>query len=166
MKNFFLGAVFLCVGVGVALLGRHILREAGESENWPSTSGVIVVSTVSQSREYDSSRKKTKTVYRANIDYTYQVEGRKFHGDKISFGGKSTKRKSAYRLTSKYPKNKAVDVYFKPGEPENSVLEPGKTWLTYLPFLSGLLFAVVGAGLVLKPLLKLMLVAVLAVTGR
>ena len=166
MKNLILGVIFLSVGVGVALLGRHMLRQAGESENWPHTGGVIVISTVSQSREYDSRKKRTRTVYRAKIGYAYQVDGKKFQGDKISFGGVGTDRKSAYRLTAKYPKNRKVDVYYEPSGPENSVLEPGKTWLTHIPFLSGLLFAAVGAGLIIKPLLKLLFITVLAVTRR
>ena len=166
MKNFILGVILLYAGVGVALFGRHMLQQAGESENWPHTSGVIVISSVSQSREYDSRKKRTKTVYRANIGYAYQVGGKRFQGDKISFGGTSTDRKSAYRLTAKYPNKKKNDVYYDPAGPENAMLEPGKTWLTYIPFLSGLLFAAAGAGLVLKPMLKLMLIAVLAVTKR
>ena len=166
MKNFILGVFFLGAGVGVALLGRHMLQQAGASENWPHTSGVIVISTVSQSREYDSRKKRTKTVYRANIGYAYLVDGKRFQGDKISFSGTGTSRKSASQLTAKYPKKKEVDVYYDPVEPENAVLEPGKTWLTYIPLLSGLLFAAVGASLVLKPLLKILLVTVLAVTKR
>ncbi len=166
MKNFIMGVLFLIVGIVVTLIGRSMLHEAGESENWPSTSGVIEASTVVQSREYDSSKKKSKTVYRANIDYTYQVDGKKFYGDKISFGGTTTDRKAAYKLTSKYPKNAQVSVYYSPDEPENSVLEPGKTWLTYIPFGSGILFAFVGVCLTLKPVLKVLLVAILALSKR
>ncbi|MBD3271553.1 MAG: DUF3592 domain-containing protein [Elusimicrobia bacterium] len=166
MKKIILGLVLLAVGISLFLLGKHLIGKAKASTQWPSTTGIIVESSVTQSREYDSSRRKYYMRYKPLINYEYTVDGKKYVGDKVSFGGTGTSRASAYNLIDKYPTRAEVTVYYDPEKPLNAVLETGVSAITYIPFYLGLFVAICGALIVLAPIIKLGVISVIMMTRK
>lgn len=151
MKNLILGVVFLAAGIGLSIWGHGMLEEARASADWPTVSGTIVSSdvSVSKSTSGSGSKRKTSTVYEPSITYKYEVDGKPFTSSRVTTNDySSSSSKRAYRIVKKYPEGSTAKVYYNPDEPYLSVLEPGTTFMSYLPFGAGLLFAVVG-GLVL-----------------
>ncbi len=147
MKNLIFGIIFLGAGIGLSYWGYGMLQEAKASENWPSVTGTILSSDVSSHRSTSGSgsKKKTSTVYEASISYKYEVDGKSYTSSRITAGDySSSSSKRAYRMVNKYPKGSNATVYYNPDEPYISVLEPGTTFMSYLPFGMGLLFGFVG----------------------
>ncbi len=141
LAGLFFGVIFSAVGFGVAFyVGKPILNNANASSDWPSVSGVITTSRVTTSRSDGS------TMYSADVVYDYTVEGQKYTGDNVFFGGNySTSSSSGInKIVNRYPKGKTVKVFYDPNEVGNSVLEPGTTWSSYMVYGVGLLFLVIG----------------------
>ena len=142
------GGIFFLVGLGMSFLGYRLIRKARESANWPSTPGTIESSTVDVERERERDSEGDvhyETKYIPNIVYQYQVNGMDYAGDRISFsGGSSSNRTRAYRITNQYPEGAEVAVHYDPEDPQESVLQPGATWKTYIVLVMGVVFSLVG----------------------
>ena len=143
------GVIFLVVGYFVAFtFGAPILENAKASEKWPTTEATIIRSDVERSRS------DGKTMYSANVEYKYVVEGEEFINDTIWFGGdySSSSRSPHQKTIRKYPVKKTVDVHYNPKEPATSVLEPGTSYSSYLVYGVGWLFMIIGGGALLTGL--------------
>ena len=90
----------------------------------------------------DSSKKPT---YYPKIRYQYEVGGKIYIRDRISFaGGEGGEKKSeAQAVVNRYPSGQKVIVYYDPKHPEKAVLERGLIWKTFMPFIAGLAFLAV-----------------------
>jgi hypothetical protein len=141
ITTFIFGIVFI-VGAWLTYtnFSKPMAEEADATKSWPTAPGVITRSDVHQSKS------DGKTMYSAEISYDFVVEGKLFSGDRITLnsGGTSTSSiKSVKKDLQKYPVDAAVTVYYDPELPNNSVLEPGADFFTYMikyaPFLFGLL---------------------------
>jgi len=114
------GGVFVVAGLGVSFWCARGLLLARESTAWPGAPGVILSSEVVEERMDDGTR------YHAEISYRFEVEGTTYVGDEVSFADPSaTQRQRASRVVAEYPPGGEVTVYYRPGVPETSVLEPG-----------------------------------------
>ncbi len=83
------------------------------------------------------------------MTYEYIVEGIPFEGDRIFFGkAGSGDRSTEEKIVWRYPAGKSVHVYYKPGNPEVCVLEPGKTGKSKLLIIFGMIFLLAGLFLV------------------
>ena len=156
-----IGPIFAVAGYFVAFhVGKPILDNAKASVDWPTTPGVIERSEVVTSKNNDN-----QTMYEPEVAYSYSVDGKDYEGNTVGFGAKfsSSSRGFADDVVGKYPKGKDVSVHFRPEQPGDSVLEPGVTWMSYVPYAIGLLFLGIGllfvGGLVLKVLFATFLVA-------
>src|SRR5262249_19109251 len=89
-----------------------------QSKTWPHTDGVIAKSTV----EVRQSRGQR---WHANIWYYYAVANETYTGTRIEFGMEELSMARAQSFVDRYPKGKAVDVFYSPSNPGRSVLEPG-----------------------------------------
>ena len=147
MKNLLFGAIFLAAGIGLSIWGHGMLDEAKASAKWPSVSGTILSSdvSVSQSTSGSGSKKKTSTVYQPSISYKYEVNGKAYTSSRVTTSDySSSSSKRAYRIVNKYPEGSTATIYYNPDEPYLSVLEPGATFMSYVPFACGLIFGGVG----------------------
>jgi hypothetical protein len=136
-----IGPIFLVVGAVVAFyFGKPIVDNAKASLKWPTVEGRVTVSTVERKRSSDS------TTYAANVGYEYEVDGQKQLGDTVWFGGNFSSSNSglARETVDKYPAGSQVQVYYNPEDPNQSVLEPGAFWTTYMVYGIGLLFFGIG----------------------
>jgi hypothetical protein len=102
------------------------IYKARKSEAWPAAKCVILSSSV-ESKRVSSGKGGSRTVYQPRIRYTYNVNGRDFQGDKVTFfqayvgNGESRAGETCYR----YQVDSVHDVYYNPDKPAESVLEPG-----------------------------------------
>lgn len=143
--------LLLLIGVIVTIIGVFTLKNSLEAKKWPTTKGKITSSSVSEERKYDSSSKRHKTEYRANIRYSYNVNGRSYYNDRIFFGAVNLSRSTAEKYTRKYPKGINVIVYYNPEKPEKSVLETSIGFRNLLTLIIGIAIMILGIFFLLKP---------------
>lgn len=137
--------VSILIGAVVALYGGCQVREGLATGSWPTTEGVITASnTTSKTRSSSSGSGRTR-VYRAKIEYAYEVNGEHIVGHRITAQPRwrgSSRTADNDRLT--YPRDAAVTVHYDPADPRSSVLEPGVNTSSYGWLAGGLLMLVVG----------------------
>ena len=104
-----------------ALLGE--LLAARGSRMWPSVSARIETSRLV--RNYDCNRMPG---YHCRIRYEFAIGEQDYVGDTISFGGfRYFTRRVAESLQQCYRVGVSVTVFYKPDDPELSVVRPGFT---------------------------------------
>lgn len=121
--------VFIALAfVGVAAVLAHVARErlelrrlSQESAAWPRVSGEVV-----DTRVLWSSSPRAGKTYFPTIHYWYSVGGVTFLGERVSFRP-SYGRAEAEDAAGRYPARSRVSVWYRPGDPRTSVLEPN-TW--------------------------------------
>ncbi|MBU2611188.1 MAG: DUF3592 domain-containing protein [Chloroflexi bacterium] len=99
-------------------------KKAEASQGWPTTQGRIIEARVSESTSTDSDGDE-RTSYSPKVEYTYNVAGQEYKGDKITFGftqGYGRYAKAQAALAS-YPLGAQVNVYYDPANPADAVLE-------------------------------------------
>jgi hypothetical protein len=144
------GVIFAVIGAVIFYFwGFPPLKYAYESKSWSVTSGTITQA------EVDSWMKEGKSQYDARINYSYEVEGKKYNSTKIyssgSYsGGNITKAKE---LVAEFPANKTVDVFYDPELPESAALKPGVSGNDVLMAAVPLIFMIIGL-VVLTGILK------------
>jgi len=126
-SNSFTGiAGFLLLG-GVALvvfifLGRSYYYSRA-SQSWPFTLESEVLS--SHVIRSTSQAQRGAPDYVPKIRYKYQVADQWYAGDQLSFWFANRSSKNADKIVARYPEGESVRVFYNPGRPDMSVLEPG-----------------------------------------
>lgn len=133
---YILFAIFVLVGLGIAVYGLTVLYHARRTAAWPGTPGVVTRSEVV--RGDDS--------YSAALAYSYTVDGVAYEGTSIASGPEitSSTEDHARRRVDRYPVGSAVTVYYDPAAPATAVLEPGLLKRSFVPLVFGLFFATFG----------------------
>ena len=110
------GLVIMVVfGLGLTFLGFIKYKKAAETDNWPSTVGLITGSEVAGAVKYYPS-----------ITYSYTVDSANYSSNTISNISFNTKNRSvAEEFLKKYPLGSNPKVYYNSSEPSMSLLEPG-----------------------------------------
>ncbi len=130
---------FLAVGGLILFSAVKDLIHANASNSWPSAEG-----TVSSSKVVSQLRDGTRTYY-AILKYEYCVNGEYYTGNKVAFGTNgSGKLAHARELVQKYSKNSYVDVFYKPSNPNESILETGIKARAFIGLGIGLFFFLAG----------------------
>lgn len=89
------------------------------SRHWPSTLGVIIRSQVEETHA-------KKTSYWPNVEYKYTVGNQSYSNSVIQFGQNgSAQLEDAKATVAKYNSSSDVKVYYQPGTPQVSCLQPG-----------------------------------------
>ena len=107
----------MLVGLGI----RSAIKEH-TAATWPSTQGVIQTATIRIDR---TPRGDIQTPV---IFYSYQVNGRPYGSDRVSFhfGNVIALTPNAASVVATYPEGAGVTVYYNPHDPSEAVLEPGR----------------------------------------
>ncbi len=144
----FIGVIFTTVGFCVMFFwGWPVLQKAKASTSWPSVKGVVTSSRVVQTRGDKG------VSYRPEVLFDYTVDGEKYSQGNVRYDGNWSTNVTTYanRVVNKYKVGTEVNVYYDPADPFEAVLEPGTTWLSYLPIGFGAVFFLIGSGLLLGP---------------
>ncbi len=136
----YLFALFLLLFIGQG----WSMYLAARSKFWPTTQGTVVSSRVAR---YLDSETAGKYWYGPKITYRYQVDGREYENNLLSFKEApvhTPDRQYAKSIAAKYPRGSKVTVYYKPDSPSYAALEPGlgDAW----PWLLLVLFFFAAAG--------------------
>ena len=118
---FILNAVFL----GIIFFMR---RKMAAVSQWPSTMGVVQMSTIEQR----SSSEGGYTDYPV-VQYSYQISGQTYQSMKLA-PGPEVGGTGARKVVAKYPAGAQVMVFYNPQNPSDAVLErkaPAQ-WLMWL----------------------------------
>ncbi|UIE37053.1 DUF3592 domain-containing protein [Leptodesmis sichuanensis] len=121
--------------------GYQELQKAQDSPRWSTTEGIIISSEIQEHKKDEDS-----TTYFANVHYKYTVGEKPYTSDQVSFGQYgSGDPEHARSIVSRYPAGQKVIVHFNPTHPDQSVLEPGATWSSYMVLGFGMIFFGIGA---------------------
>ncbi|MDP3441966.1 MAG: DUF3592 domain-containing protein [Ignavibacteria bacterium] len=127
----------------IAISGYNMYR-GYKSSTWPSVRGNILKSEISERRYSGTKSSGRKTEYHASVDYQYEVIGKMYFSNSISYKASKTSYSAAMIELQKYPENSGHVVYYNPENPEESVLDPGMGTLNLifigLPLIVWLLF--------------------------
>jgi len=139
--------VILAIGLLVLAWGAHNLIQAGASRNWPSVQGTVVRSSVTS-----TSSRTSSSEYTPKVEYNYEVDGKEYRNNRISFAPKSTSSRSeAESIAGKYAPGKTLPVYYAPGDPKRSVLEREVSLRTYVVPAAGLVILLFGVAVYVRP---------------
>ncbi len=135
--------VFIAAGAGLSYAGWLGLARARASTGWPTAPGTVVASSVERRESRGSNG--INVTYHAGIHYEFQVDGATFNGDRVAYGDYGSSSPSHARgIVNRYPKGRAVTVHYKPGSPEECLLEPGVKGQTLVLPGIGLIFLLAG----------------------
>jgi hypothetical protein len=124
--------VTACIGFallfGLVVFGMH--RASVRARQWPIAPGRVETSDVQayevRSRATSESSVSSKTKYRPNIVYGYDVAGVHYRSDKFSIirseGGGSDAL--AQQIVERYPVGTPLTVHYNPDNPSESALDP------------------------------------------
>ena len=111
----FLSLFFVGIGVALLCLATQNLNKAKTSANWTSTDGIILYT------DYERTSAGRRTSNAPHVSYGYQVEGRNYTSDILSFGDDL----SDSEVFERYPSGRSVTVYFDLNNPQESTLVKG-----------------------------------------
>lgn len=142
--DFIIQILLSIVGLGIVIYNIILIKKGQQTLNWIEVKGLI---TKSEIGILESFRKRAfERCYIADIEYDFEVIGRKFHsnqafiGDKIYISGKSR----AQKTLEMFPLNCTVSVFVNPDNYNESVLIRGSGSNRILNILLGLVLVVIG----------------------
>jgi hypothetical protein len=112
--------VLVPIGISFIVL-RQKLGRVRQAAGWQTTMGRVIESRVDDAVS-NSSIRNPLIDHRPRVAYEFSVNGRAFVGDRIGFGDDSGGANTEATL-ARYPVGRAVQVYYDPANPEESVLE-------------------------------------------
>jgi len=138
--TWFNGGAIVLAGMGLATFGFAIAYTAMsvQASRWPTVPGRIVAAKVDA---YRARPRKLRTYFKPSVQFTYEVNGRQYHGDRVRIAVvvSSTLASLAGWTASAYPVGSEVLVYYNPKKPSESVLHPWSWWIL-LPWLIVVVF--------------------------
>lgn len=148
----FWAGFFALLGAATILYARRSRRLAEESLNWPPVEAKVLrsqvvkdVQTSFNDESFGSSR--TMVYYYPEIEYEYEVEGRKYHSNRLIAVRVNFPESAAASWVAQYPAGAVVTARRHPEKPELAVLQPGIQGFEgryRIPFLVGVVFLAVG----------------------
>ncbi|MDA3894799.1 MAG: DUF3592 domain-containing protein [Desulfobacteraceae bacterium] len=138
--------IFIAVGIMIALFAYSAHKTSVESKTWPTVNGNIIRSEIEQhgSTTGEGPDKKTPAHEYAKIAYQYTIDGQRYESTKISFSSSS---ENTRQIVSRYPKGKAIRVYYNPAKPTQAVLVPGNSGINYVPYIFAGVLILLGMGM-------------------
>lgn len=118
----------ICVasmGVVCLLMQLGMRLQAKKSEQWNVVKGSIDSSRAEVVRSTGSRGSRKARLYQAVVEYSYEIDGRKYRSTRISFGGvfASNSKRGAEEQAARYVPGSVVDVRVDPTDPTSAVLE-------------------------------------------
>ena len=135
--NYLFSAGMIFLGFALLIRGFQDYKEGMRSTSWPKVEAVITYSSAEDSHDSTSF---------ARIEYSYEVNGLTYKGDRIYAESFDTamSRKNAEELANKFPVGRRGPVSYDPRNPKNSLLLTGVGSNIWLPFYGGIIFIVFG----------------------
>jgi hypothetical protein len=132
------------VGLGLIIYNIILIKKGQQTLNWIETQGQITKSEIGISRNLSDG--SVEAYYRANIEYEYEVHGKKYISDQVHLGDKiylSYKYK-AKKILNMFPIFHTVSVFVNPDNYAESVLIKGPGANRVVNIIIGLFLVVIG----------------------
>jgi len=120
-------ALLLCLVLPLSLipLGLDVWAvssfvQQARAAHRPSVKGTITRSAVTVSRG-----NKGTTSHLFEVRYTYTVEGRRYAGSRVRYLPSNTTQDTGRQLARLFPRDAQVEVFYRPEDPAESLLQPG-----------------------------------------
>jgi hypothetical protein len=125
IRELFMGTLFTFFGMYISCLFVRNNLNAIDAKSWPSVEGEIVTAEVIHTKGKN---------YKPNFFYTYAVNGVTYINSRMTYGSQGGKIDVVNKVMEAYPLFSKVRVYYKPNDPDISVVEPGYThsWIKLL----------------------------------
>jgi hypothetical protein len=126
-------------GIFLTAMGILSTISGSQQKKWPTSAGQVCSTHIQEKHEevISAERERARVGYIPVIEYKYTVDGKDHDSTTRSSIDKQYSRLIAQKIIDRYPIGKSITVYYKPGNPDESVLEPGAG-------LSGLIFILGG----------------------
>lgn len=149
----FWAAFFALLGAAVLVYARRMKQYAAESLHWLPVQAAVLRSEVVIDRQTsfnDESfgQARTTVYYHPEIEYEYEVEGRKYRSNRLIAARVNFPKSAAESWVANYPAGSVVTARRHPQKPELAVLQPGIQGFEgqyRIPFIVGGVFLAVGA---------------------
>jgi hypothetical protein len=117
------GILFLIYGSAFLLYIAVLKHRVRKAMSWPSVSGEVTGTDISEECSAPGGRSCFKPVIR----YRYTVKGRSYESERYFFGRQASASISARaeKHVSRYPVGSEVTVYYNPRDPASACLERG-----------------------------------------
>jgi hypothetical protein len=104
-----------------------------------------VIITIASANLAESRGQRGRTTYKPNIQYTYEVAGNTYTGDRLDMGDRATSSMEDVLSTmARYRSPQSVTVHYNPKDPAVALLEPGTTTGNWLCLGAGLILTAFG----------------------
>jgi hypothetical protein len=143
-------ALFAAVGVALLVAGLRDVWRAARSRRWPTASGAVVSAEELQHQRQlpDEAGGGTRIHYEARIHYEYTVGRVHIGSTVVRLGPTETSNEAKVQATlARYLPGQTVQVAYNPGDPTESVLEPGLHPLDFSRALVGLILLVLAGSI-------------------
>ena len=95
------------------------------TKSWPKAVGKVVSSNLHEAKRITKNGVSI-TVYSADIEYTYNVNGEEYSSKKIKWVDHNSNNKTHHqKKVDSYAKGQVVEVFYNPRKPSIGLLEPG-----------------------------------------
>ena len=158
------GYTFLAIGLIIFLIFGGLLSyadiwlldrysEGQDSKDWPTVIGTIEESYIKETTDSEGN-----TTYYLVIEYSYSIDDVDYINSAIGTWGASSEwgHGDPWMIDDyleKYPEGAEIKIYYNPVEYQDSVLEPGVSWMLYfLLFLVNLILIGLFFGSVIAPI--------------
>jgi len=122
LGHYIVGAILVIAGPAWAIYSWLGVSEARASQTWPTARGQITDSKLWDPENIFGQQFEVK------VRYAFVVDGKKFTGDRLKIGGKSTSvQADAEADANRYDTAEHVQVSYDPSDPNRSTLETGIT---------------------------------------
>jgi len=113
--------IIVAILTGIEIEG---LRMQQAATAWPTTTA-----TITSSKVVEHIGSKGGRTYEPVVEYTYSISGRKLHGQRLWINPvlPDHSRSNAQSVAARYPVGASVPVSVDPGNPAESMLQPGLT---------------------------------------
>ncbi|WP_224248583.1 DUF3592 domain-containing protein [Hyalangium gracile] len=143
-------AVFGAVGLALLVAGLRDAWRSARTRRWPTAPGTVVsAEELQHSRQMpEEAGGGSRIHYEARIHYEYSVGRVHIGSTVVRLGPTETSNEAGVQSTlARYLPGQQVRVYYNPGDPTESVLEPGLHPLDFSRALVGLILLVVAFGM-------------------
>ena len=123
LGHYILGVILVFAGPVFSIYFVRGVLEGRASENWPSAKCKITDAKLVETQDIRGTHFETK------VRYAFEVDGKKYNGDRLKIGGKSTSNeKDAESDLKRYGERPGFfEARYDPSDPNRSTLETGAT---------------------------------------
>ena len=121
--NLILAAVVGGFGAYLVLRARHLYLRSQASRDWPVAQGKLSRCTLREERVH--TRHGTHSSWNVDITYKFDVDGKRFTGQRRVWSEQAFPNKFAAQLAVRGLKRKPTRVLYDPEDPNESILYPG-----------------------------------------